>query len=739
MMQQLFNTKPSSLEEEASQPNQAAQPIIIDVAENFSTSALKTIKVAFEIAAALSSEEVNSFHILKALSDSPDVKAVFINLQINKNLFDTTLQNYLKKNSGKIDTVVLTPHLKKMLLLSHQICQKTGSGKVENIHMFFAATCLPESAELTAKLNIDLSKLEEFMNKNTSPSSQSETPSLNRLSEDLTVKYLRTPTNIIGREVELENIIRILIRRERNSVLLVGEHGVGKSALIEDLAQNLNKFSSPALQNAKVKLLDVATLFASPENLNKNGPKIIEEASSSSAKMILIFDKISFLQSQNQAQALTNFLQQLLKNSNISIVLIATPSFFNEYLKNNSLVTNYFEKILIEEPAVETNLEIAKQKALQIESFHDVKFDEAAVNSAVTLAKRYLTSSFLPQKAIDLLEEAAAQATMKKQNSVSENDIKILLSQKTGIPMANLTVSEKEKLTNLEEILGQSVIGQEAAVKAVAQAIRRARAGLKDNKKPIGSFLFLGPTGVGKTELAKTLAKTIYNDEKAFIRLDMSEYSESHTTQRLVGSPPGYVGYEEGGQLTNPILEKPYSLVLLDEIEKAHPKVFDIFLQVLDDGRLTDAQGRTVDFKNTIIIATSNIASDRLFDITPEQLKSFDRKKFFDTILLPELLKYFRPEFINRFDEIVVFNPLTTSELVKIARLKISGLEERLKEKGIKLEISDAKLEKLVKDSYDPSFGARPLERILRDKLENEIAKKLIDGSLLPGSTVKWE
>lgn len=727
MPQAVYKPKTENLEEPQTEIK-TPQPIIVDVSDNYSQSTLITLKEALNIAESLGQEQVSPLHLLKALTSSSSLKPIFSNLNVSPVTLSSAVSEFTPKSTAKPNIVIFSPSLKKLLLAAFLIAQKGNSQKVENLHLFYAAISSPETAPALSKINLNLAKLEEFMGQNSAPP---DTPSLNRVSQDLTIKSLKTPSIIIGRGKELEIITRILIQRGKPNILLLGEHGVGKTTLVESLAQNLNKNNITALRNSRVKMLDIETLFSSSENLNRLGPQIIDEASSANNKLILVFDKISFLQNPSQVQALITFLSHLLKNEKISIILISDPTFYNEYLKNNSLINNYFEKITVEEPSLETAIEIAREKALSLESFHHVKFDPKSIETAVTLSKRFIITSVLPQKAIDILEEAAAQKSLKKESLVTDTDIKILLSEKTGIPLGQITTSEKEKLTNLESILEGSVVGQEEAVKKVSEAIRRSRAGLKDNKKPIGSFLFLGPTGVGKTELAKTLAKTIFNDEKAFVRLDMSEYSEPHTTQRLIGSPPGYVGYEEGGQLTNPVLEKPYCLILLDEIEKANPKIFDIFLQVLDDGRLTDARGQTADFKNTIIIATSNIASDQLLNLSPQEVKSFN--------ILPELLKNFRPEFINRFDEIVVFNPLTEKELVQIARLKIKDLENRLKEKNIHLEVTDSKLEQLVKESYDPSFGARPLERMIREKLENPIAKKLIDGSLLPGSTVKWD
>ncbi len=375
----------------------------------------------------------------------------------------------------------------------------------------------------------------------------------------------------------------------------------------------------------------------------------------------------------------------------------------------------------------------------KLEDFHSVKIDDNAIRDSVVLSKRYIQDRHLPDKAIDLLDEASSKIALENKTVLTTEDIRDIISNRTGIPVNSLSADDQSKLSNLEELLAQSVIGQPHGIHVVSEAIRRARAGLKDPNKPTGSFLFLGPSGVGKTELAKVLAREIYNTEKALIRLDMSEFSEQHTVQRLVGAPPGYVGYDEGGQLTNPVWDQPYSLILLDEIEKAHPKVFDVFLQVLDDGRLTDGQGRTVDFKNTIIIATSNIASSEIMEEIKkaEDKETLSSSEFVDNIITPILRDYFRPEFINRFDEIVVFNPLGIEELIQIAKLQIKKIQKRLEEKGIIIEVSDETLRSFATEAYNPDFGARPLKRLLQDRIENVIAKSIIDGKIKEGDTFR--
>jgi len=498
-----------------------------------------------------------------------------------------------------------------------------------------------------------------------------------------------------------------------------------------------------SLLNTKLLKIDLQTLLGNQDSFSKFGPKVLEEIENT-GRGIIFLNEVEFLTAPLQKQMLLGFMQMIIKNTKSLVICATKTSFYHENLQNSPIINEFFEVIKVDETTADLNLAILKQEAIKIEKFHNVKIDEKTFDVVIDLAKRYLTKSYFPQKAISLLEEAASLASLNKAQSVTPDIVKQVVADKTGVPVQELSVSERERLVNLQDEFKKFIIGQDAAVLAVSEAIKRSRAGLRDPKKPIGSFLFLGPTGVGKTETARVLAKLFFSNEKAFVRLDMSEFSEAHTVQRLLGSPPGYVGYEEGGQLTNPVLERPYSLILLDEIEKANPKVFDIFLQVLDDGRLTDSQGRTADFKNTILIFTSNIGSDEILQKIQGQSNGQTGRSVPTTEMgLPReeliniLRDYFRPEFINRFDDIVIFNSLGVPELVKIAKLKIQRIQENLKEKGIGLEISDERLEKMVSAAYDPAFGARPIERMLREQVENKIAHSIIAGELNDGDVVK--
>lgn len=684
---------------------------VIDISENFSDEALDAIKEAAKLAYLQKSRYITLNHLCDALS--------------------------LKKNIGLIENetkevftgiTLFSPEFKKILFGAYFLGKQEAGGKVENRHLQNSLALLPEMENLISEIPPLVSgKAINFQMPQT----------LKKFAKDLTGPSTSSDVSFFEREEELEHILRILSRENKHHIILIGEIGSGKSAISNGLAQLLVKKEIPSFQGSRILKLDLSSLFSSPQNFNNYGPKIIEETATL-PKIIFFLDGVSLLAGSQPISLLSSFLQNLEKQAEVLFILPITPSFYNQFLSQNPYFSTLFETIKIEEMSPSLTEKILASQGPRMEKFHRVKIEEDVFAQTAILAKRYLSGT-LPQKAISLLEEACASISLQKKINVTLDDIKNIVAQKTGIPIQSLTVSEKEKLNNLEIILSEFVIGQSEAIKKISQALRRARAGLKDPKKPIGSFLFLGPTGVGKTELAKTLAKTFFDDEKAFIRLDMSEYSESHTSQRLIGSPPGYVGYEEGGQLTNPIIERPYSLILLDEIEKAHPRIFDLFLQVLDDGRLTDSQGKTVDFKNTLLIFTSNIASEEIF-ANSENLaeESFDRKTFFENKIMPIIRGFFRPEFINRFDDIILFNPLTPKELVEIAKLKLKELNKRLLEKKIKVEISAEKLSQLVASSYNPSFGARPLERAIREQIENVIAQKIIGGEIKEGETIRW-
>ncbi|MFQ5492998.1 MAG: AAA family ATPase [Candidatus Dojkabacteria bacterium] len=643
--------------------------------------------------------------------------------------------------------VFFTPRLKSLLLHAFLLSKRTVDSKITLKDIWQS---LFESEEISTLIFGKAAKQQTITaQKNETPAqTQISTlsqlaPNIAKLTQDLTLVYKsNTVKPMINRQKELNQLLRIMTREDNHNPLLVGESGVGKETLVHGLAYELiyNQQIPAYLKDYRVLQLNFSTLIASSEYPGSNLPQFMDEINRI-GKLILFVDGIRFSQVSQEQYVLNNFLSLLFRNNSIIVIISTDPAFYLSQLEKEQTIKENFEVIKVEEPTKEVLLQILAEETSIISKKHNIQIDSGIFEPLIDLAKRYMASSSFPQKAISLLGESAAAARLSKQSSINIDNIKKILAEKTGIPIQSISVSDREKLLKLEGELNSVVIGQQHAVSEVVEAIKRSRAGLKDAKKPIGSFLFLGPTGVGKTELAKQIASKYYEDAKAFVRLDMSEYSEKHTSQRLIGSPPGYTGYEEGGQFTNPVIQKPYSLILLDEAEKAHPQIFDIFLQVLDEGRLTDSRGKLADFRNSILIFTSNIASQLILEDLSSAESNFKKspKAYYEQVILPELLKVFRPEFINRFDEIIPFNPLGVHELIEIAKLKIRRVKHNLKEKQITLETPDTELEKLVRAAYDPRFGARPIERMIKDKIETPIAEKIVAGGFTGGNIINWK
>lgn len=709
------------------QQKSSSERVLKNIFDNFSESLLLTIKETCDLAKSQKKSEVTPWHLLYILS-----KKDVLTSKINQNFLNTintkiTSEFANQKTNKYLGIVYFSTEFKKILFAAYFVSkQNVGSFVTEN-HLLMALSVYPQMQDLFSEIGYKPQDSENFYIPN----------SMASFATDLTDMVSKSSKKYTGRGAELENIVRILARENRHNVVLMGDTGVGKSVIGAGLASYLisNKFNN--FMGTRVVSLNIGSLF-SLTNGAGGGIQAICEQISTMGKIIFFLEDVELLTSGVQISQLTDFLQNLDRSGNVYFVMPITPAFYKEYISNNAFLSSFFEIIKIEELSQDSTEEILLGESDRFEKYYNVKIEKPVIKEVVALAKRYLPGK-LPQKAITLLEEVCAGVSLKHKENVVVNDVRDVVSQKTGIPVNSVNASETEMLQNLENIISKSVVGQSDAIAKVSESLRRARAGLKDTRKPIGSFLFLGPTGVGKTELAKTLAKLFFNDEKSFLRFDMSEYAESHTAQRLIGAPPGYVGYEEGGQLTNQVLAKPYCLILFDEIEKAHPRVFDLFLQILDDGRLTDSQGRVIDFRNTLIIFTSNIASNEIFANGSNMVDpNFDRKQFFDLTIMPRVREYFRPELVNRFDDIVMFNPLTKTELVHIAKIKIEYLKEKLKDKKMNFEISDAKLAELVSDSYDPANGARPLEREIKDKIENVLARKIINGEIKEGENITW-
>ena len=617
---------------------------------------------------------------------------------------------------------------------------------------------------------------------------------------------------LIGRERELERVIQILNRRQKNNPCLIGEPGVGKTAIAEGLAMKIAKGDVPyKLLDKEVYLLDLTALVAGTQfrgQFESRMKGLIEEIKKL-GNIILVIDEVHNIVGAGDAEGsmnAANILKPALSRGELQVIGATTLNEYRKYIEKDAALERRFQPVTVGEPSPEATLEILKGLRDKYEAHHHLTITDGALEAAVRLSRRYINDRFLPDKAIDLMDEAASQVRMAAESaspdlkdleekiaalhrekeeavtaqdfekaaqlrdiekdyqeqveierdkwrkqmsanrgSVTEDDIAKVVAGWTGIPVTRLTQDESQRLLQLEKVLHERVVGQDEAVTAVAKAIRRSRVGLKDPKRPIGSFLFLGPTGVGKTELCKTLAEAMFGDENAMIRIDMSEYMEKHTVSRLVGSPPGYVGHEEGGQLTEKVRRKPYSVVLFDEIEKAHPDVWNILLQILEDGIVTDSQGRRVDFKNTIIVMTSNVGAKNItaadtplgFDGSGEAAKRTEEERFarIKDAVMAELRQTFRPEFLNRIDEIIVFHQLTEENIRSIARRMLDTIGSRMAAQGITLQADDDAVAALAKDGFDPRYGARPLRRTLQTEVEDVVAEQMLDGKLQSGDT----
>jgi ATP-dependent Clp protease ATP-binding subunit ClpC len=600
---------------------------------------------------------------------------------------------------------------------------------------------------------------------------------------------------VIGREDEIETTIEILSRRTKNNPVLIGDPGVGKTAIVEGIAQRIVNDEVPeTLGGKRVLALDLSGIVAGTQyrgQFEERLRKVIDEIRDSSEDQIVFIDELHTVVGAGAAEGsmdASNMLKPALARGELHCIGATTINEYRKNIEKDAALERRFQPVLVGEPSVDDAIEILRGLKDRYEAHHGVKIGEEAIVAAAELSDRYISERFLPDKAIDLVDQAAARVRLRSKTkpqdtkaleddvrrlrrekdqaiaaedfekaqglkgrlqelqdrlgafkggrqpvaAVTAEDIAEVVSRATGIPVSQLTQEERERLLRLEQQLHERVVGQEEAVDAVAEAIRRARAGLSDPNRPIGSFLFLGPTGVGKTELARTLAEALFGEEAAMVRVDMSEFQERHTVSRLVGAPPGYVGYEEAGQLTENVRRRPYSVLLLDEIEKAHPDVFNILLQILDDGRLTDSQGRTVDFKQTVIVMTSNLGAERIQAHARRNEAFEELKEDMEQILKRSL----RPEFINRIDEVIVFRALTREQTSDIAALLLERTERRLRAQDVEVEFTDEAVKLLADEGFDPEFGARPLRRTIQRRVDNPLSRMLLDGSLEPGHKV---
>ncbi|WP_071396742.1 ATP-dependent protease ATP-binding subunit ClpC [Bacillus tuaregi] len=787
----------------------------------FTERAQKVLALAQEEAIRLGHNNIGTEHILLGLvreGEGIAAKALYA-LGLSSEKIQKEVEDLIGRGQDAAGSIHYTPRAKKVTELSMDEARKLGHSYVGTEHILLGLIREGEgvAARVLNNLGVSLNKARQqvlqLLGSNESGSHQggsaasANTPTLDSLARDLTVIAREGSLDpVIGRSKEIQRVIEVLSRRTKNNPVLIGEPGVGKTAIAEGLAQQIVNNEVPEiLRNKRVMTLDMGTVVAGTKyrgEFEDRLKKVMDEIRQA-GNIILFIDELHTLIGAGGAEGAidaSNILKPSLARGELQCIGATTLDEYRKYIEKDAALERRFQPIMVDEPTAEESIQILKGLRDRYEAHHRVSITDEAIDAAVKLSDRYISDRFLPDKAIDLIDEAGSKVRLRsyttppnlkelevkleevrkekdaavqsqefekaaslrdseqrlreqleetkkiwkekqgKENSeVTIDDIASVVSSWTGIPVSKLQQTETDKLLKLEEILHSRVIGQEEAVIAISKAVRRARAGLKDPKRPIGSFVFLGPTGVGKTELARALAEAMFGDEDAMIRIDMSEYMEKHSTSRLVGSPPGYVGYEEGGQLTEKVRRKPYSVVLLDEIEKAHPDVFNILLQVLEDGRLTDSKGRTVDFRNTVLIMTSNVGASALqrnkyvgFNIQDSNQDYKDMKGK----VMEELKKAFRPEFLNRIDEIIVFHALEKKHLKEIVSLMSEQLTKRLKEQNITLSLTDAALEKISVEGYDPEYGARPLRRAIQKHIEDRLSEELLKGTVLTGQIV---
>lgn len=792
----------------------------------FSEKAEKAIAIAQENAMSFGHGYVGTEHLLLGLvSEGTGVACRVLQAQgITEDKVTSKIQELIGMGEETdVEPAGFTPRTKRVLEMSFKEARRLNQNFIGTEHILLAIMREGESVavRILIELGIDPQKLmgdivkmlsEEAPNASGIPKANAQsnnTPTLNQFGRDLTELAREGKFDpVIGRNTEIERVIQILSRRMKNNPCLIGEPGVGKTAIAEGLAQKIVEGNIPELLKGKrVVTLDLSSMLAGAKyrgEFEERLKKAMEEIRKA-GDVILFIDELHTIIGAGAAEGAidaSNILKPALSRGEIQVIGATTLNEYRKYIEKDSALERRFQPINVGEPSEEEAIEIVRGLRDKYEAHHRVKITDEAIVASVKLSARYIQDRFLPDKAIDLIDEAASrvrlrtftappdlknledqvlkmkrekedaivrqefekaaelrdeekrlkeeldsqkakwtQSNQTKTETVVEEDIAEIVASWTGIPVKRLAEEESERLLNMENILHKRVIGQEQAVKSIAKAIRRGRVGLKDPKRPIGSFIFLGPTGVGKTELSKALAEALFGDENAMIRVDMSEYMEKHSVSRLVGSPPGYVGYDEGGQLTEKIRRKPYSVLLFDEIEKAHPDVFNILLQILEDGRLTDSQGRTVDFKNTVIIMTSNVGARMItepkklgFSTGDAKAKDYEDMK---SNVMGELKRNFRPEFLNRVDEIIVFHPLEEEHILRIVSLMIESLAKRLSQNGINLSVTDEAKSYLAKKGYDPVFGARPLRRSIQSNLEDKLAEEMLEGKVKTGDTVE--
>ena len=791
----------------------------------FTERAQRVLTIAQEEAIRLGHGNVGTEHILLGLIREGEGIAAKALVALNVNL--DSIQQEIQKMIGygdqsEANNVAYTPRAKRVIELSLDEARKLGHTYIGTEHILLGLIREGEgvAARVLSNLGVNLNKAKQQvlqllggseMTHNQNMQSQkahTNTPTLDSLSRDLTEVAREGKLDpVIGRDKEIERVIQILSRRTKNNPVIIGEPGVGKTAIAEGLAQRIVNNEIPEiLKDKRVMSLDMGTAVAGTKyrgEFEDRLKKVMEEIRQA-GNIILFIDELHTLIGAGGAEGAidaSNIFKPALARGELQCIGATTLDEYRKHIEKDAALERRFQPIKIDEPNREEALLILHGLRDRYEAHHRVTITDEALEAAVNFSDRYITDRFLPDKAIDLIDEAGSKVRLKsytqppnlkelekqleeirnekeaavqgqefekaasmrdkeksikaklaeikktwqhkqvrEESVVNVTDIAQIVATWTGIPVDKISQDESSRLLKMEEILHKRVIGQEDAVKAVAKAIRRARAGLKDPKRPIGSFIFLGPTGVGKTELARALAESLFGDEDAMIRVDMSEFMEKHTVSRLVGSPPGYVGFEEGGQLTEKVRRKPYSVVLLDEVEKAHPEVFNVLLQVLDDGRLTDAKGRTVDFRNTVVIMTSNIGASMFQQTRPLGFTTDSKSKDYEQMkdrIMGELKKTFRPEFLNRIDELIVFHSLEQEHIAEIVTLLAADLQKRLLEQNIDFELTDEAKQFLASEGYDREYGARPLKRAIQKHIEDMLSEGILAGDIKPGQKIR--
>jgi len=804
--------------------------------ERFTEKAIKVIMLAQEEARRLGHNFVGTEQILLGLIGEGTGVAAKVLKSLGVNLKDSRIEveKIIGRGSGFVAVEIpFTPRAKRVLELSLEEARQLGHNYIGTEHLLLGLIREGEgvAARVLENLNIDLTKVRtqvirmlgetaEVGTGTNTTKGNLKTATLDEFGTNLTKLASESKLDpVVGRHSEIDRVVQILGRRTKNNPVLIGEPGVGKTAIAEGLAQRIQTGDIPdILEDKRVLTLDIGLLVAGTKyrgEFEERLKKIMEEIKSA-GNVILVIDEVHTLIGAGAAEGAidaANILKPALARGELQCIGATTLDEYRKHIERDAALERRFQPVMVGEPSIEDTIEILKGLRERYEQHHRLKITDDALEAAAHLGDRYISDRFLPDKAIDLIDEAGSrvrlinsklppeakqldkelrQVQKQKEESVrdqnfdqagqlrekemelsakikevlenkkettdnddnsikndskllqnplvSEEDVAHIVASWTGVPVQKLTETESVKLLNMEETLHQRLIGQDEAVKAVSRAIRRARVGLKNPNRPIASFIFSGPTGVGKTELTKSLASYFFGSEEAMIRLDMSEFMERHTVSKLIGSPPGYVGFNEGGQLTEAVRRRPYTVVLFDEVEKAHPDVFNLLLQLLEDGRLTDSKGRTVDFKNTLLIMTSNIGSKVIekgggglgFEFSGDSVEDSQYNRI-KSLVNEELKQYFRPEFLNRLDEIIVFRQLTKNEVKEIAEIMLQEVFVRLQDKGIKLNVTDAFKERLVEEGYNPSYGARPLRRAVMRLLEDSLAEEVLSGRIKDG------